>query len=109
MAIGVLVAAWLRTIFDLMTVGCFPFFVQMFFSGGLFPLPEPRLFALAGHTVTINDLLPTTHATAALGKIMNHGAGVGEVTWELGWIAVLTIIFFVLGIRLFVRRHLRPE
>jgi ABC-2 type transport system permease protein len=108
-AISVLVAAWLRTIFDLMTIGCFPFFILMFFSGGLFPLPEPQLFTLAGHTVTINDLLPTTHATKALGKIMNHGAGVGEVAWELGWIMVLSVFFMAFGTRLLIRRHLRPD
>ncbi|MFC1627917.1 ABC transporter permease [Gemmatimonadota bacterium] len=106
-AISVLVAAWLRTIFDLMTVGCFPFFILMFFSGGLFPLPEPHLLTLAGRSVTINDLLPTTHATAALGKIMNHGAGLGDVVWELAWIVGLTLLFFIFGLWLFSRRHLR--
>ncbi len=106
-AISVLVAAWLRTIFDLMTVGCFPFFILMFFSGGLFPLPEPHLFTLAGHAMSVNDLLPTTHATVALGKIMNHGAGLGGVTWELLWIGILTLLIFAAGLRLFSRRHLR--
>jgi ABC-2 type transport system permease protein len=106
-AVSVLVAAWLRTIFDLMTVGCFPFFILMFFSGGLFPLPEPHLLSLAGHAVSVNDLLPTTHATTALGRIMNHGGGLGDVTWELLWITCLTLIFFAVGLRLFSRRHLR--
>jgi ABC-2 type transport system permease protein len=35
-AISLIVAAYLRTIFDLMTIGCFPFFILMFFSGGMF-------------------------------------------------------------------------
>ncbi|MCJ7682119.1 MAG: ABC transporter permease, partial [Candidatus Aminicenantes bacterium] len=41
--ISLIVAAFLRTIFDLMTIGCFPFFILLFFSGSMFPLPQLRL------------------------------------------------------------------
>lgn len=107
-AISLGVAAFLRTIFDLLTIGCFPFFILMFFSGGMFPLPPLRLFMMGNRSININDILPTTHSISALDKILNHDAGLGEVGFELGAIAVLTVVFYALGAWLFARRHLRP-
>jgi ABC-2 type transport system permease protein len=107
--ISVLVAAYLRTIFDLVTIGCFPFFVLMFFSGGMFPLPDVTLLAVGGVTVHVNDVLPTTHAIVAFGKILNLGNGLGGVAVELFAITVLTAIYFGLGTWLFTRRHMRAR
>ena len=107
MAISLLVAAFLRTIFDLLTIGCFPFFILMFFSGGMFPLPPLRLFTVGSRSVSINDFLPTTHTISALGKVLNHQAGLGDVAFELGAILVLTVIFFAAGAWLFTKRHLQ--
>lgn len=106
-AISLVVAAFLRTIFDLLTIGCFPFFILMFFSGGMFPLPPLRLFTVGNRSVNINDVLPTTHSISALGKILNSGAGLGDVLFELGAIAVLTVVLFAVGMELFSRRHMR--
>jgi ABC-2 type transport system permease protein len=107
MAISVLVAAFLRTIFDLMTVGSFPFFVLMFFSGGMLPLPQIRVFELLGHSIAVTDVLPTSHSIDAMGNILNSGALLGDVAFELGAIAVLTLAYYWLGARLFSRRHMR--
>jgi len=106
-AISLIVAAYLRTIFDLLTIGCFPFFILMFFSGGMFPLPPLRLFMVGDRAININDLLPTTHAINAMSKILNFGAGLSDVVFELGAIAVLTIVLFAFGIWLFTRRQMR--
>jgi ABC-2 type transport system permease protein len=109
MAISLLVAAFLRTIFDLLTIGCFPFFILMFFSGGMFPLPPLRLFTVGSRSVSVNDFLPTTHTISALGKILNHDARLGDVVFELGAILVLTVVFFAVGAWLFTRRHMRAN
>jgi ABC-2 type transport system permease protein len=106
-AISVVVAAAMRTIFDLLTIGCFPFFIMMFFSGGMLPLPDLRLFTLFGHPVNANAILPTTHTEIALGKVLNHGAGLGDVAFELAAITLLTVLYFALGTWLFTRRHMR--
>lgn len=108
-AISVLVAAVLRTVFDLMTVGCFPFFILMFFSGGMFPIPTIPLFTLFGRSFNVNDILPTTHSIAAFAKILNQGAGLGEVVFEMGSVIVLTVIFFSAGVWLFTRRHMHAK
>jgi ABC-2 type transport system permease protein len=105
--ISLIVAAYLRTIFDLLTIGCFPFFILMFFSGGMFPLPPVRIFTMGDRVININDVLPTTHAITALGKILNQGGGLGEVAFELAAIAVLTVGLFAVGIWLFARRQMR--
>jgi ABC-2 type transport system permease protein len=106
-AISVLVAALLRTVFDLMTIGCFPFFILMFFSGGMFPIPTITLFSLGERAINVNDILPTTHSITAFGKILNQGAGLGDVSFEMGAIVLLTALYFAGGIWLFTRRHMR--
>lgn len=108
-ALSLWVAAWLRTIFDLMTIGCFPFFVLMFFSGGMLPLPTWELLTLGGRSVHVNDILPTTHSIAALGKILNHGAGLHEIGFEIAAIVFLSVLYFAGGIWLFTRRHMRTR
>lgn len=107
--ISLIVAAYLRTIFDLLTIGCFPFFILMFFSGGMFPLPPMRLFTLGARSFSINDLLPTTHAITALGRILNQGASLGEIRFELVAISLLTVVFYALGVWLFTRRQMQAE
>jgi ABC-2 type transport system permease protein len=108
-SISFLVAAFLRTIFDLMTIGCFPFFILMFFSGGMFPIPALKLFALGGYTINVNDILPTTHSIAAFGKILNQGIGLGDVIYEMGAILVLSVLYFGVGIWLFRKRHMQAK
>ena len=105
--ISLIVAAFLRTIFDLMTIGCFPFFVLMFFSGSMFPLPQLRLFSIAGRIVNVTDILPTTHAINALGKILNYGAGLNDILYELTAMLLLTAVSYIIGIRLIQLRHMR--
>jgi ABC-2 type transport system permease protein len=108
-AISFLVAAFLRTIFDLMTIGCFPFFILMFFSGGMFPIPALKLISLGGYTINVNDVLPTTHSITAFGKILNQGAGLEDVIFEMGAIFLLSVVYFAAGIGLFTKRHMRTK
>jgi ABC-2 type transport system permease protein len=105
-AISVMIAAVMRSVFDLVTIGCFPFFILMFFSGGMFPIPTISLLALGDRSINVNDVLPTTHSIKAFGKILNQGIGLGDVVFEMGAIALLTLFFFVFGIWLFTRRHM---
>jgi ABC-2 type transport system permease protein len=105
--ISILVAAYLRTIFDLLTIGCFPFFILMFFSGGMFPLPPVRLFSIGDRAIQLNEVLPTTHAITAMEKVLNAGTALPEIGYELVAMAILTVVYFVLGVTLFTRRHMR--
>ncbi len=106
-AISVLVAAFMRTIFELLTVGCFPFFILMFFSDCMFPLPKIHLATLGEYAIYATDILPTAVAVRAFNRILTHGAGLGEVWPELCCIALLTAGYFLVGAWLFTRRHFR--
>jgi len=107
-AISLLVAAFIRTIYELLTVGVFPFFVLMFFSE-MFPLPRVVFFRLGGHTIYANDILPTALAVKSLNKILNFGAGLKDISFELSGIVILTVIYFVIGLWFFRRRHIRER
>ena len=108
-ALSVIVAAFLDSIYELLTVGTFPFFVLMFFSESMMPLPKVTLFHLAGHAVYLNDALPTSLTVRAFGRILNHGAGLVDVWFELAVMLVLTAAYYWLGIVLFTRRHCRAR
>lgn len=105
-AVSLVVASFLNTVFDVLTIGCFPFFILMFFSGSMFPLPKVNMFTLGGHTFGITDILPLTHSANAFNKILNFGAGVTEVTFEMVMIIALTIIYFIAGMFLYQKRKL---
>lgn len=106
-AIAVAIAGVSRTANDILIIGNFPFFLLFFFSGSAFPVPPLNLFAVAGHMLTVNELLPTTHAVAAMNKVLNLGSGLDGVVYEMSAILLLTVLYGVGGGYLFWRKHLR--
>ncbi|MBN1121112.1 MAG: ABC transporter permease [Anaerolineae bacterium] len=104
---GLIVAAFSKTVSQAFIISNFPLGLFMFLSGAVFPLPLDRLFTVAGHGVSLADLLPATHAVVALSKIMTLGAGFTDVLWELGWLTVLSVLFFAIGAWLFGWRQMR--
>lgn len=106
-AIGLMTAAFCRNAGDVMTIGNFPFFIIMFCSGVMFPMPAVRLFAIGGRIIQLTDVLPPAHSVSALNKVLNYGAGLTELRFELGAIIVLTVLYFAAGVWLFHRRHMR--
>ena len=75
----------------------------------MFPLPDIRLFEIAGRSVNVNDILPTTHSISAFEKILNRGAGLSDVTYELTAISLLCVVFFSLGTFWFTKRHMSAD
>ncbi len=104
-SISIITVCFIRTMFGLLTVGCFPFFILAFFSDSFMPLPKINLLRLAGNQVYINDILPTATATRAFNKILNYNSGLDEILFELIWITAIAIIYFVIGIWLFKRKY----
>jgi len=107
--LGMVVASLTRSVSQAFVVANFPLGLMMFFSGVIFPMPTVKLFTIAGHAISPYDLLPPTHAVVALNKILTLGAGLGDVTYELSALIVLSIIYFVVGVWLFRRLHLRSS
>jgi ABC-2 type transport system permease protein len=105
--VGMIVASFTRTVSQAFIVANFPMAMMMFFSGTIYPLPKIVLFTLGGREIGLYDILPTTHAVAALNKILTLGADLSEVTFELSALVILSVIYFSIGVWMFKRFHLR--
>lgn len=105
-AISLVLASFLRTVFDVLTIGCFPFFILMFFSGTLFPEPKLALLSTPGYTLSLTDLLPLTHTATAFNRILNSGAGLGDIGYELAMLTLLTALLLAAGLTLYNKRRL---
>jgi ABC-2 type transport system permease protein len=105
--VGMIVASFAKTVSQAFVIANFPLGILMFLSGSIFPLPRTNLFMIAGHGFAAADLLPPTHAVIALNKIFNLGAGPADVVYELVMLAVLSILYFAVGVILFNRMNMR--
>lgn len=105
-AFSLIVAAICRSIRDVAIIGTFPLFILMFFTGAAFPISGGRLFTLAGNTFHINDMLSPTWAVDALNKVLIKGQDIKETIPDLTMILVLTLVYAVLGVWAFRRRHM---
>ncbi|MGM1046975.1 MAG: ABC transporter permease [Bacillota bacterium] len=105
-SISLVMASFLNTVFDVLTVGCFPFFILMFFSGSMFPLPKLHLFSIQGHSLGITDIMPLTHTVNAFNKVLNYGAGWNEIRFDVFMIVLLTLVYFLVGLVLYQKRKL---
>jgi len=106
--VGMIVAAFSRTVSQAFVIANFPLGVFMFLSGAIFPIPSVTLFEIAGQPIALCDFLPPRHAVIALNKILTLGSGLDEVAYELVALVVLSVLYFAAGTWIFQRRHLRP-
>jgi ABC-2 type transport system permease protein len=105
--IGMVVASLTRTVSQAFVVANFPMALMMFFSGAVFPIPQTRLFTIAGHAFGPCDFLPPTHAVAALNKVLTLGTGLDGILYEIVILTTLSVLYFASGAILFGRLHLR--
>lgn len=105
--VGLVVAAFSKSVSQAFIIANFPLIFFMFFSGAVYPIPRIQLFEVAGQVVSIYDIIPPTHAVVALNKILTLGARPADVLYELVSLVVLSIIYFAIGTWLFHRRHMR--
>lgn len=105
--IGMVVASLSRSVSRAFLISSMAMFLLVLFSGVIFPQPRVPLFSVAGRVVDLFDVLPTTHMGVALNKVLNLGAGLGDVGYELTWLAVISVLNFAVG-GLFFARSARP-
>ncbi|HEX5336716.1 MAG TPA: ABC transporter permease [Propionicimonas sp.] len=103
--LGLLVAAFTRSVAQAFLVANFPFGLFMFLSGTMFPVRGVPLFSFAGHEVNLLDLLPPRHAVNALTSVFSFGST--SIGYELVLLTLLSAAYFLLGAWAFHRRHLR--
>jgi ABC-2 type transport system permease protein len=104
---GLIVAAFSRTVTQAFLIANFPLAFCMFFTGVMFPVAKVTLITIGGRAIGLFDLLPPTHAVTALNKVLTLGAGAGEVAFELGALFVLSLLYYAIGVWLFQRTHLK--
>lgn len=107
--IGLIVACFSKTVAQAFVIANFPLGFLMFLTGAAFPLPRMNLFTVAGRGIALADLLPPTHAVAALNKIFTLGAGLEDVAFELTALTLLSALYFGIGVWLFQRTQMRAE
>lgn len=103
--IGLLIAAFARTQQEGANLGIAVAVPASFLSGAFFPVPGVRLFG----DVQLYDLLPTTHAIAALREVMTLGRPIETVTGALSALAILGLLYFAAGVVLYRRTRLSAE
>jgi ABC-2 type transport system permease protein len=105
--VGLIVAAFSKTVSQAFIIANFPLIFFMFFSGAVYPLPRVRFFEVAGRVISLYDVIPATHAVIALNKILTLGTGLIDVLYELVSLVVLSALYFAIGIWLFHQRHIK--
>ena len=106
---SLIVAATCRSIKDVAIIGTFPLFLLMFFSGAAYPISGGKLFSIGSLTLHLNDILSPTWAVDALNKVLIKGQDVRETIPEMLALVILTLLYFVIGVRAFRRRHMRAS
>lgn len=104
--VGLIVAAFSKTVSQAFIIANFPLVFFMFFTGVAFPVRGIQLFSLFGHSISPYDIFPPTHAVKALNKVLTLGAGLPEIGFELSALVLLSVAYLVVGVWLF-RRHMR--
>ena len=62
---------------------------------------------VAGRTFQVYDLLPATHASEAMRRVMVFGEGAGEIAFELVALALLSLVILAVGVVLYDRLQMR--
>jgi ABC-2 type transport system permease protein len=104
--VGLLVACFSRSVTEAFLIGNFPMMLLMFFSGSMIPIPKMPLFSWGSVTVGLWDWLPTTHAVAAMNKVLGLGLGLADIAYEATSLVVLSALYFFAGVQLFKRRRM---
>jgi ABC-2 type transport system permease protein len=105
-AFSLITAGFCSSVKDVMIIGNFPYFFLLIFSG-IMPLPSASLFTLLGHPFTFSNFFPVSFGVQAMNKVMNYGLGMKDIGFELAAILLLSLVYFLAGLLLFNRKHMR--
>jgi ABC-2 type transport system permease protein len=108
-AFSLILAALTKTVNEVLVVGNFPLFLFMFFTGAAFPIQGKTLFTIFGYPFTIQGLMSPTHSIKALSKVLVLNKGFSDILPEITVLIVITVIYFVIGVWAFQRRHMRLD
>lgn len=108
-AFCLIIAAFSKTVTQVLIVGNFPLFVFMFLSGAMFPIQTKTWCAVAGYEISLISLLSPSHAVSALNKVLFMQEGFSSIIPELSSLLILSLIYGIIGSWLYYRRHLKID
>jgi ABC-2 type transport system permease protein len=106
-AFSLIIAAVTKTANEVLVVGNFPLFLFMFFTGAAFPFRSEGFLTLFDYPVSLQGFMSPTHAISALNKIMIMQMKMSDIIPEIIALIILTLIYFIIGMILFQRKHMR--
>ncbi len=106
---GMIVACLSKSVSQAFIIANFPMTFFVFFSGAIYPVHSIELFTLGERTISLFDIIPSTHAVVAMNKVFTLGAGLDEILYELCALTVLSVLYFAAGVWLFSRTHLKAQ
>ncbi len=106
-AFSLILAAVTKSANEVLIVGNFPLLLFFFFTGAAFPMEGKSLFTIFGYPVTIQGFMSPSHSIPALKKVMIMNMGLADIIPEIIALIVITVIYFIIGVWAFQRRHMR--
>lgn len=108
-SLGMIIAAFARNDRQAASLGTLISVPTSFLVGAFFPLPKMVIANFWNQPFQLYDLLPWTHVLSALRSTLTYGGGWGDISYQVGWAVMLTIILFLIGVGLFSKNRLRAE
>lgn len=108
-SLGMIIAAFAKNDRQAANLGTLIVVPMSFLVGAFFTLPQIVIGNIGGQTLLLTDLLPWTHILNALRALLTFGEGWNDISTQVAWAVVLTVIVFIIGVVLYSRNRLRAE
>ncbi len=107
--LGFLVSCFIHNDSEGVNTGSIFSMLQVFLSGAFFPFTIPALITISGHQMGLFDVIPATHAMLILSQSLVSGAGFNDISFRLGCMSLLSLLYFVIGIGVFNRKRVQRQ
>ncbi len=108
-AFSLFIAAFSKTVTQVLIIGNFPLFIFMFFTGAMFPMNVKPWFTPGGYPLSLISFMSPTHSVSALNKLLIMQESFQAIIPELICLILLCILYFILGIWIYRWRHMRSN
>jgi ABC-2 type transport system permease protein len=105
-AFSLFIAAFSKTVTQVLIIGNFPLFLFMFFTGAMFPMNVKPWFFAGGYPISLISLMSPSHSVSALKKLLIMQKGLPDIIPELLCLIILCLAYFSLGLWVYRKRHM---
>jgi ABC-2 type transport system permease protein len=105
--IGLITACFARTDSEAANLSAVIGVLMVLLSGAMYPMPDAPMVTIGGRAIQVYDLVPAAHAGEAMRRVLVLGEGPAAITYELVALAVLSMLFLLVGVALYQRLRLR--